>query len=70
MLSFGLKLYSLSGKQEEHNSTVVYLNGTSIAYSSVTQKHVMLSVTEAELEAVVTMVKDMMYIFRVITNMG
>jgi len=38
--------------------TVVYLNDSPIAYSSVTQKHVTLSVTEAELAAVVTMVQD------------
>eukprot|EP00804_Cyclotella_cryptica_P028830 CCRYP_019720-RA/>CCRYP_019720-RA protein AED:0.58 eAED:0.63 QI:0/0/0/0.5/1/1/4/0/888 len=44
--------------------TVVYLNDAPIAFSSVTQKHVTLSVTEAELAAVVTMVQDMMYIYR------
>ena len=47
-----------------------YLNDVPIAFSSVTQKHVMLSVTEAQLAAVVTMVQDMMYVYRVITNMG
>jgi hypothetical protein len=36
--------------------TVVYLNDAPIAFSSVTQKHVTLSVTEAELAAVVTTV--------------
>eukprot|EP00804_Cyclotella_cryptica_P000019 CCRYP_013697-RA/>CCRYP_013697-RA protein AED:0.44 eAED:-0.15 QI:0/0/0/0.5/1/1/2/0/583 len=50
--------------------TVVYLNDAPIAFSSVTQKHVTLSVTEAELAAVVTMVQDMMYIYRVINSMG
>lgn len=50
--------------------TVVYLNDVPIAFSSVTQKHVTLSVTEAELAAVVTMVQDMMYVYRVITSMG
>ena len=49
--------------------TVVYLNDAPIAFSSVTQKHVMLSVTEAELVAVVTMVQDMMYVYRVITSL-
>ena len=50
--------------------TVVYLNDAPIAFSSVTQKHVTLSVTEAELAAVVTMVQDMMYVYRVIKSMG
>jgi hypothetical protein len=50
--------------------TVVYLNDASIAFSSVMQKHVTLSVTQAELAAVVTMVQDMMYIYRVITSIG
>ena len=50
--------------------TVVYLNDAPIAFSSVTKKHVTLSVMEAELAAVVTMVQDMMYVYRVITSMG
>jgi hypothetical protein len=50
--------------------TVVYLNDSPIAFSSVTQKHVMLSVTEAELAAVVAMVQDMMSIYRVVNSMG
>jgi hypothetical protein len=52
--------------------TVVYLNDAPIAFSSVTQKHVTLSVTEAELAPVVTMtmVQDMTYVYRVITSMG
>ncbi|KAL7474764.1 hypothetical protein ACHAW6_000717 [Cyclotella cf. meneghiniana] len=50
--------------------TIVYLNDAPIAFSSVTQKHVTLSVTEAELAAVVTMVQDMMYVYRVIKSMG
>ena len=37
--------------------TVVYLNDASMVFSSVTQKHVTLSVTEAELVAVVTWYK-------------
>ena len=37
--------------------TVVYLNDAPIAFSSVTQKHVLLSVTKAELGAV----EDVMY---------
>ncbi|KAL7480971.1 hypothetical protein ACHAW6_006644 [Cyclotella cf. meneghiniana] len=49
---------------------IVYLNDSPIEFSSVTQKHVTLSVTEAELAAVVTMVQDMMYVYRVIKRMG
>jgi hypothetical protein len=41
--------------------TVVYLNDGPIAFSSVTQKNVTLSVIEAELVAVVTMVQSMMF---------
>jgi hypothetical protein len=48
----------------------VYLNDVPIAFSSVTQKHVTLSVTEAELAAVATLVLDMMYVYRVITSIG
>jgi hypothetical protein len=48
--------------------TVVHLNDATIAFSSVTQEHVTLSVTEAKLVAVVTMVQDMMYVYRVITG--
>jgi hypothetical protein len=50
--------------------TVVYLYDVPIVFSSVTQKHVKLSVTEAELAAVVTMVQDMMYVYWAITGMG
>lgn len=50
-------------------STVVYFNDAPIVFSSVTQKHVMLSVTEAELLAIETKVQDMMYIYRVIMSM-
>jgi hypothetical protein len=48
----------------------VYLNDVSSVFSSVMQKHVTLSVTEAELVAVVTLVQDMMYVYRVITSVG
>ncbi len=48
----------------------MYLNDAPNAFSSVTQKHVMLSVTEAELAAVVSMVQDMMYVYRVIKSLG
>ena len=50
--------------------TAVYLNDASMAFSSVTQKHVTLSATQAELAAIVTMVQDIMYIYRVVTSMG
>ena len=50
--------------------TVVYLNDAPIAFSSVMQKHVTLSATEAELAEVVTRVQDMMYVYRVVTSMG
>lgn len=42
--------------------TIFCLNDMPIAFSSVTQKHVTLSITEAELAAVVMMVQDMMYV--------
>jgi hypothetical protein len=48
----------------------VSLNDVPIEFSSGIQKHVRLSLKEAELVAVVTMVQGMMYIYRVITNMG
>ncbi len=48
----------------------MYLNDAPIAFSSVTQKHVTLSVTEAELAAVVSMVQDMMYVYCVIKSLG
>jgi hypothetical protein len=50
--------------------TVVYLCDAPIMFSSLTQKHVTLSVTEAELAAVVTLVQDMMYVYRVIKSIG
>ena len=50
--------------------TVVYLNDSPIIYGSVTQKHVTLSVTEAELAAAVSLVQDMMYTYRVVVSMG
>ena len=50
--------------------TVVYLNEAPIVFGSVTQKHVTLSVTEAELAAGVSLVQDMMYVYRVVTSMG
>ena len=50
--------------------TVVYLNEAPIIFGSVTQKHVTLSVTEAELAAGVSLVQDMMYTYRVVTSMG
>jgi hypothetical protein len=49
--------------------TVVYLNDAPIMFGSVTQKHVTLSVTEAELAAVVSVAQDMMYVYRVMKSM-
>lgn len=49
--------------------TILYLNDAR-AFSSITQMHVMMSVTEAELVAVVAMVQDMMYIYSVVDSMG
>ena len=49
--------------------TVVYLNDIPIEFSNV-QKHVMLSLTEAQSAAVVTLVKDIMSVYRVIASMG
>ena len=45
---------------------MVYLNDAPIIFGSVTQKHVTLSVTEAELAAVVSVVQD---VYRVVTYM-
>jgi len=50
--------------------TVVYLCKAPIMFSSLTQKHVTLSVTEAELAAIVAVVQDMMYMYRVVLSMG
>jgi hypothetical protein len=50
--------------------TVVYFCDSPIMISSLTQKHVTLSVTEAELAAVVTLVQDMMYVYRVVKSLG
>ena len=76
--NFKLKIHSWSKSNyatdpESRRSitgTVVSLNDVPIEFSSGIQKHVRLSLKEAELVAVVTMVQGMMYIYRVITNMG
>lgn len=52
------------------NGSVVCLNDALIAFSSVTQKLMLLSVTKALPAAVVNMVQDMMYIYRVVTSIG
>ena len=49
--------------------TVVYLNDAPIVFSRIMHKDVTLSPTETELAAVVTMVQDMIYVYRVITSM-
>ena len=39
------------------------MNGTPISFHSVTQKFVMLSVTDAEIAGVVMVAQDMMYVY-------
>ena len=46
--------------------TTVYWNDPSTAFSSVMQKYVALSISEAELVTVVIMRQDMVYVYRVI----
>jgi hypothetical protein len=41
----------------------VLMNGTQISFHSVTQKFVMLSVTDAEIAGVVMVAQDMMYVY-------
>ena len=48
---------------------MVYLNDAFIMFDSVTKKQITLSVTEAELMAVVSAVQDMIYVYRVLTSM-
>jgi hypothetical protein len=50
--------------------SVTYLNDAPVMYQSATQKHVTLSVTEAELAAVVSLVQGMMYCMRIVTSLG
>ena len=56
--------------QRSVTGTLVYLNKAPIVFGIVTQKHVTLSVTEAELASRVSLVQDMMYVYRVVTSMG
>ena len=49
--------------------SVVYLNDTPIIFNSLTQKHVMLSVTQVELAVLVCCVQDMMYAQRIIISL-
>ncbi len=46
------------------------LNGAPVAWQSSTQKHVTLSVTEAEMGARVTCIQDMMYVYKLLVFMG
>ena len=48
----------------------VSLNGAVVAWRSSTQKHVTLSVTEAEMAAGVTCVQDMMYVRNLLMSLG
>jgi hypothetical protein len=50
--------------------SVVYLNDAIVMFQSATQKHVTLSVTEAELAALVSCVQDMLYVYRIIISLG
>jgi hypothetical protein len=50
--------------------TRVFLCGSPVMYKSATQKHVTLSVTEAELAAAVDCAQDMMYVYRIVTSLG
>ena len=50
--------------------TVVYLEDSPVMFKSSTQKHVCLSVTEAEQAAGVSCAQDMMYVLRVLESMG
>jgi hypothetical protein len=59
--------------KETHRSitgSVVYLNDAIVIFQSATQKHVTLSVTEAELEALLSYVHDMLYVYRIIISLG
>ena len=49
--------------------SVVYLNDAIVMFQSSTQKHVTLSVTEAELAALVSCVQDMLYVYRIIISL-
>ena len=49
---------------------MVYLNDAIVMFQSATQKHVTLSVTEAELAALVSCVQDMLYVYRIIISLG
>ena len=46
------------------------LNNSPVLFKSVTQKHVALSVTEAELYAAVKCVQEMIYCKNVLNNIG
>ena len=48
----------------------VLLNGAPVVWRSATQKHVPLSVTEADMGAGVTCVRDMMYVYNLMSSMG
>ena len=48
----------------------MFLNNSPVLFKSVTQKHVALSVTEAELYAAVNCVQEMIYCKNVLNNIG
>ncbi len=49
---------------------VTYLNGAPITYQSSTQKTVSLLVKEAEMNAAVTLVQDMSFVYKIIKSLG
>mmetsp|Transcript_20158 Transcript_20158/g.42535 ORF Transcript_20158/g.42535 Transcript_20158/m.42535 type:complete len:178 (+) Transcript_20158:1903-2436(+) len=49
---------------------VTYLNGAPIMYRSSTQKTVSLLVTEAEMNAAVTLIQDMLFVYEIIKSLG
>ena len=47
----------------------VFVNGVAISFCSVTQKFVMLSVTEAEIAAGVMVTQDMLFVYRLMESL-
>ena len=52
------------------SGTRVSLNGAPVSWRSSTQRHVTLSVTEAELSAGVTCAQDMLYVMNLLKSIG
>ena len=73
-------VFKFSGRSDSNYATdretrrsitgsVVYLNDAIVMFQSATQKHVTLSVTEAELAALVSCAQDMLYVYRILTSL-